>query len=65
MVKDLVKIQWLGHDCFLIKSDLIIYFDPFQIKTGPKADIIFVTHPHYDHCSPEDIKKLLKKIQLL
>jgi len=62
MVKDLVKkIQWLGHDCFLIKSDLIIYFDPFQIKTGPKADIIFVTHPHYDHCSPEDIKKIAKE----
>jgi len=62
MVKDLVKkIQWLGHDCFLIKSDLIIYFDPFQIKTGPKADVIFVTHPHYDHCSPEDIKKIAKE----
>ena len=62
MVKDLIKkIQWLGHDCFLIKSDLIIYFDPFQIKTGPKADIIFVTHPHYDHCSPEDIKKIAKE----
>lgn len=62
MVKDLIKkIQWLGHDCFLIKSELIIYFDPFQIKTGPKADIIFVTHPHYDHCSPEDIKKIAKE----
>jgi L-ascorbate metabolism protein UlaG (beta-lactamase superfamily) len=62
MVKDLIKkIQWLGHDCFLIKSDLIIYFDPFQIKTGPKADIIFITHPHYDHCSPEDIKKIAKE----
>uniref|UniRef100_A0A7V4N599 MBL fold metallo-hydrolase n=1 Tax=Thermodesulfobacterium geofontis TaxID=1295609 RepID=A0A7V4N599_9BACT len=62
MVKDLVKkMQWLGHDCFLIKSDLIIYFDPFQIKAGPKADIIFVTHPHYDHCSAEDIKKIVKE----
>jgi L-ascorbate metabolism protein UlaG (beta-lactamase superfamily) len=62
MVKDLIKkIQWLGHDCFLIKSDLIVYFDPFQIKTGPKADIIFITHPHYDHCSPEDIKKIAKE----
>jgi len=66
MVKDLVKkIQWLGHDCFLIKSDLIIYFDPFQIKEGPKADIIFVTHPHYDHCSPEDIKKIAKEDSII
>ncbi len=62
MVKEFVKkIDWLGHDSFLIKSNLIIYFDPFQIKGGPKADIIFITHPHYDHCSPEDIKKIVKE----
>ncbi len=62
MVKELIKkIQWLGHDSFLIKSNLIIYFDPFQIKSGPQADIIFITHPHYDHCSPKDIEKIKKE----
>ncbi|MEN9625984.1 MAG: hypothetical protein RL557_312, partial [archaeon] len=25
-----------------------------------KADIIFITHAHYDHCSIEDIKKIIK-----
>lgn len=62
MVKDLVKkIHWLGHDCFLIKSNLIIYFDPFQIKSDLRADIIFITHPHYDHCSPDDVKRIVKE----
>ena len=36
-----------------------LYFDPFQMKTEPHdADFIFVTHDHYDHFSPEDIRKV-------
>ncbi len=53
-----VKISWLGHDCFKIKNGKTIYIDPFNIKEGEKADIIFVTHEHYDHCSLKDIKKI-------
>ena len=35
-----------------------IYIDPFQMQTEPKdADIIMITHDHYDHFSPEDIEK--------
>ena len=42
-----------------IQIDDNIYFDPFNIKAGmPLAKIIFITHPHYDHFSPEDIKKI-------
>jgi len=38
-----------------------IYFDPLELEKVPKdADIIFVTHEHYDHFSPEDIRKVLK-----
>jgi L-ascorbate metabolism protein UlaG (beta-lactamase superfamily) len=53
-----VKISWLGHDCFKIKNGKTIYIDPFNIKEGEKANIIFVTHEHYDHCSLKDIKKI-------
>ncbi|HDD35681.1 MAG TPA: MBL fold metallo-hydrolase [Candidatus Desulfofervidus auxilii] len=61
MVKEIIdKIEWLGHDTFRISNDLTIYFDPYQIKAGKAADIIFVTHPHFDHCSPEDIEKIKK-----
>ena len=37
-----------------------IYFDPFKIENSSMqdADIIFITHAHYDHFSPEDIKKI-------
>ena len=39
--------------------DRQIYIDPFQMREEPQdADYIFITHDHYDHFSPEDIKKV-------
>ena len=59
-----LDIHWLGQSGFSIKSDeKIIYIDPFKISEEfeeEKADIILISHPHYDHCSPEDIKKISK-----
>ena len=55
MVSD---IHRLGHDTFKIVGEKIIYTDPFKIRKSDKADIILITHEHYDHCSPEDVKKL-------
>ena len=52
------KIHWLGHDGFRIDASKVIYFDPFQISGGPTADIILVSHEHFDHCSLDDIKKI-------
>ncbi len=44
-----------------ITGSKTVYFDPLEIKGAPKdADIIFVTHVHYDHFSPEDISKVMK-----
>ena len=56
------NIEMLYHSSIRIKKDLVIYFDPFKInKEYNDADIIFITHNHYDHYSPEDIKKVRKK----
>ena len=55
MTKD---IHWLGHDTFKIVGEKVIYTDPFKIKNKDTADIILITHEHFDHCSPEDIKIL-------
>ncbi|MCI4624535.1 MAG: MBL fold metallo-hydrolase [Candidatus Magnetoovum sp. WYHC-5] len=54
-------IRWLGHDSFRVAGEKIIYTDPFNIKKKEEADIILVTHEHFDHCSPEDISKLQGK----
>jgi len=62
MVQDMIKkIHWLGHDGFRIDSGKAIYFDPYQIKSAVPADIIFISHDHFDHCSEDDIKKIQKK----
>ncbi|GAB4487957.1 MAG: MBL fold metallo-hydrolase [Thermodesulfovibrionales bacterium] len=52
------NIHWLGHDTFRVEGEHLIYTDPFQIKKQDRAGIILITHEHYDHCSPEDVKKL-------
>ena len=57
-----VDIKWLGHSGFLIKNSSVIYIDPYNIKDGlEKADIILITHNHYDHCSVADIQKIIKE----
>ena len=52
------NIHWLGHDTFKITGETTIYTDPFSVGRKDTADIILITHEHYDHCSPDDVKKL-------
>ncbi len=60
-IKD-VNIEWLGHAGFLISNKgKSIYIDPYNIKESEKkADMILITHSHYDHCSIADISKIIK-----
>ncbi|MHC1586566.1 MAG: MBL fold metallo-hydrolase [Candidatus Hecatellaceae archaeon] len=54
-----VEFTWLGHDCFKVKGGgLTLYFDPYEIAGGEPADLILVTHEHYDHLSVNDIAKI-------
>lgn len=50
------------HSSIRIAADKIVYFDPFKISEATHdADIIFITHDHYDHFSIDDIKKIEKE----
>lgn len=52
-------LHWLGHDSFRIEWEgVTIYIDPYKLKGGPPADLILITHDHFDHCSPEDIDRI-------
>ena len=49
-----------------IEGTKVEYFDPFKIaEEKHDADLIFVTHEHYDHFSPEDIRKVSKEHTIL
>src|SRR3989344_4416999 len=55
-----IEIKWLGHSGFLIKNSKTIYIDPYKIKESEKADLILITHGHYENCSVEDLSKIVK-----
>ncbi|CAB5151188.1 hypothetical protein D3OALGA1CA_4432 [Olavius algarvensis associated proteobacterium Delta 3] len=54
----IINIKWLGHDSFRIEGSKTIYIDPYQIGSGAPADLVLVTHEHFDHCSPDDVSKV-------
>jgi L-ascorbate metabolism protein UlaG (beta-lactamase superfamily) len=55
-------IHWLGHATFRIDDGAaVIYIDPWKLSAGaPQADVILITHAHFDHYSAEDIAKVEK-----
>jgi len=55
-----VQITWLGHDGFKLKKGKVVYIDPYQLKSAAEpADVVCVTHEHFDHLSVDDLKKVV------
>lgn len=55
----LQEIHVNTHSSICIRGEKVIYIDPIKIPDAPQdADLILITHPHFDHFSPKDIKKL-------
>ena len=54
------NVEVLYHSSIRINKEKVIYIDPFKInETKKDADLIFITHDHYDHYSEEDIDKVI------
>ena len=53
------SVEWLGHAGFRITAGRkVVYIDPYRVAGGPEADLILITHGHYDHFSPQDVEGL-------
>ncbi len=57
-----VEITFLKHAGFKIKGkNITIYIDPYEVPKMERADIILVTHEHFDHMDVKSIKNLADK----
>lgn len=48
----------IAHDTFRIAGSKVIYTDPYKVTQGGEADIVLLSHEHFDHLSLEDLEKV-------
>ena len=53
-----LKVKWYGHDTFSLERDIRIYIDPYKLSKKTDADLILISHDHFDHLSLEDLQKI-------
>jgi L-ascorbate metabolism protein UlaG (beta-lactamase superfamily) len=62
-----IQLYWTGHDGFRIEgAGKTIYIDPYKLVNVPynkknSADIVLISHNHFDHLSIDDLKQVVNK----
>ncbi|MBA3552632.1 MAG: MBL fold metallo-hydrolase [Actinobacteria bacterium] len=55
------RFVWFKQASYQWRGDgLMVYIDPWGVTRPDPADVIFITHAHYDHFSLEDIERIRK-----
>lgn len=56
----LERFTWFKQSGYLWKDEgLALYIDPWEVPAdAPPADLLFITHAHFDHFSPDDIERI-------
>lgn len=61
-----LSITWCGHAGFkIIYGNMKVYIDPYKLSKSYEkisdADIVLITHNHFDHLSIEDLKNIINE----
>lgn len=54
-----LDITRIAHDTFRIAGSKVIYTDPFKVAKNDEADVVLLSHEHFDHLSLDDLKKVI------
>lgn len=54
-----LDVTRIGHDTFRIAGSKVVYTDPFKVAKRDEADVVLLSHEHFDHLSVEDLEKVI------